>query len=39
MQIAAPADGTVVEIKCAVGRSVGTGQVLAVFRPDSQEIA
>jgi urea carboxylase len=34
MLVAAPADGTIVELRCAEGRAVATGQILAVFRPD-----
>jgi urea carboxylase len=33
MQVAAPADGVVIELRCAEGRAVTTGQTLAVFRP------
>jgi urea carboxylase len=32
MQVSAPADGAVVELRCAEGRSVLTGQTLVVFR-------
>jgi urea carboxylase len=32
MQVSAPADGAVVELRCAEGRSVVTGQTLVVFR-------
>jgi urea carboxylase len=35
MQVAAPADGTIVELRCAEGRGVVTGQTLAIFRPDT----
>jgi urea carboxylase len=34
MQVTAPADGTVVELRCAEGRGVSTGQTLAIFRPE-----
>jgi len=34
MQVSAPADGTVVELRCAEGRGVSTGQTLAIFRPE-----
>ena len=33
MQVAAPADGVVIEMRCAEGRAVTTGQTLAVFSP------
>ena len=33
MQVSAPADGTVVELRCAEGRGITTGQTLAIFRP------
>ena len=36
MQVTAPSDGTVVELRCIEGRGVTTGQTLAVFRPDAQ---
>ena len=29
-----PADGTVIELRCAEGRGVSTGQTLAIFRPE-----
>ena len=35
MQVTAPADGTVVELRCAEGRGVSTGQTLAIFRPEA----
>jgi hypothetical protein len=28
------ADGTVIELRCAEGRGVSTGQTLAIFRPE-----
>ncbi len=34
MQVVAPFDGTVVEMRCAEGRAVTTGQTLVVLRPD-----
>jgi hypothetical protein len=34
MQVTAPADGTVIELRCAEGRGVSTGQTLAIFRPE-----
>ena len=34
MPIEAPADGVVIELRCAEGRSVVTGQILLVFQPD-----
>jgi urea carboxylase len=32
MQVTAPADGTIVELRCGEGRGVTTGQTLAIFR-------
>lgn len=34
MSVSAVLDGTVVELRCAEGRGVTTGQTLAIFRPD-----
>jgi len=34
MPVGAPSDGRVVELRCAEGRSIATGQTLLVFRPD-----
>jgi urea carboxylase len=39
MQVTAPVDGTVVELRCAEGRGVTTGQTLAIFRPQADEPA
>ena len=39
MQVTAPADGIVVELRCAEGRGVTTGQTLAIFRPQTDEPA
>jgi hypothetical protein len=39
MQVTAPADGIVVELRCAEGRGVTTGQTLAIFRPHADEPA
>jgi urea carboxylase len=33
MQVTAPGDGVVVELRCAEGRGVTTGQTLVIFRP------
>jgi urea carboxylase len=33
MPVTAPADGMVIEMRCAEGRAVATGQTLAVFQP------
>jgi urea carboxylase len=35
MHVAAPSDGTVVELRCTEGRGVTVGQTLAIFRPDT----
>jgi urea carboxylase len=37
MQVSAPADGTVVELRCAEGRAVATGQTLVIFRTGKEE--
>ena len=34
MLVPAPTDGMVIEMRCAEGRAVATGQTLVVFRPD-----
>jgi urea carboxylase len=36
MQVNAPDDGTVVELRCAEGRGIITGQTLAVVRPGTE---
>ena len=39
MPVAAPADGIVVDLRCAEGRAVATGQILLVFRPEEGKSA
>jgi urea carboxylase len=39
MPVVAPADGLVVELRCAEGRAVSTGQTLVVFRPTDRKPA
>ncbi len=38
MQVTAPADGTVIEQRCAEGRAVTTGQTLIIFRPETAKV-